>query len=46
VGTFGLDVKMQPDAAVPEPNHYTDVAFDATYQYTPEGRAPSSSTHR
>src|SRR6195256_2090787 len=37
VGTFGLDVKMQPDASVPETDHYTDVAFDATYQYTPEG---------
>jgi len=46
VGTFGLDVKMQPDAAVPDTDHYTDVAFDATYQYTPRARAPSSSTHR
>ena len=37
VGTYGLDVKMQPDPAVPDTDHYTDVAFDATYQYTPEG---------
>jgi hypothetical protein len=37
VGTFGLDVKMQPDPAVPDTDHYTDVALDATYQYTPEG---------
>jgi len=37
VGTFGMDVKMQPDVAVPDTDHYTDVAFDATYQYTPEG---------
>src|SRR2546430_17728099 len=32
VGTFGMDVKMQPDAAVPDTDHYTDVAFDATYR--------------
>jgi len=37
VGTFGMDVKMQPDVAVPDTDHYTDVALDATYQYTPEG---------
>src|SRR5438105_2317575 len=37
VGSFGMDVKMQPDAAVPDTDHYTDVALDATYQYTPEG---------
>src|SRR5204863_7574035 len=37
VGTFGMDVKMQPDAAVPDTDHYTDVAFDATDQYAPEG---------
>jgi hypothetical protein len=37
VGTFGLDVKMQPDPTVPDTNRYTDVALDATYQYTPEG---------
>jgi len=28
---------MQPDATVPDIDHYTDVAVDATYQYTPEG---------
>src|SRR6202163_1258628 len=37
LGTFGLDVKMQPDPTVPDTNHYTDVALDATYQYTPAG---------
>jgi hypothetical protein len=37
VGTFGLDVKLQPDPTVPDTNRYTDVALDATYQYTPEG---------
>jgi hypothetical protein len=37
VGTFGLDVKLQPDPTVPDTDHYTDVAFDASYQYTPEG---------
>ena len=37
VGTFGMDVKLQPDATVPDTDHYTDVALDATYQYTPAG---------
>ena len=37
VGTFGMDVKMQPDPTVPDTDRYTDVALDATYQYTPEG---------
>ena len=37
VGTFGMDVKLQPDPAVPDTDRYTDVALDATYQYTPEG---------
>jgi hypothetical protein len=37
VGTFGMDVKLQPDPAVPDTNRYTDVALDGTYQYTPEG---------
>ncbi|MGH8306285.1 MAG: cytochrome C, partial [Steroidobacteraceae bacterium] len=35
VGTFGMDVKLQPDPTVPDTNRYTDVALDATYQYTP-----------
>jgi hypothetical protein len=37
IGTFGLDVKMQPDPTVPDTNRFTDIAFDATYQYTPDG---------
>jgi hypothetical protein len=36
VGTFGLDVKVQPDPTVPDTNRFTDIAFDATYQYTPD----------
>jgi len=36
VGTFGMDVKLQPDPTVPDTDRYTDVALDATYQYTPE----------
>lgn len=39
VGTFGLDVTMQPDPASPATNRYTDAALDATYQYTPKGPA-------
>jgi hypothetical protein len=34
VGTFGIDVKLQPDPTVPETDRYTDLGFDATYQYT------------
>jgi hypothetical protein len=37
VGMFGMDVKLQPDPTVPDTDRYTDVALDATYQYTPEG---------
>jgi hypothetical protein len=37
VGTFGLDVKLQPDPTVPDTDRYTDTALDATYQYTPGG---------
>jgi len=36
LGTYGLDVRMQPDPTVPDTNRFTDIAFDATYQYTPE----------
>jgi hypothetical protein len=36
VGTFGLDVKLQPDPTVPDTNRFTDIGVDATYQYTPE----------
>jgi len=35
-GTFGLDVEMQPDPALPAINRYTDTALDATWQYTPK----------
>ena len=42
VGTFGMDVKLQPDPTVPDTDRYTDVAFDATYQYTPTGPASIS----
>jgi hypothetical protein len=36
VGTFGLDVRLQPDPTVADADHFTDVGVDATYQYTPE----------
>ena len=36
VGTFGLDVKLQPDPTIPDTDHYTDIAIDGTYQYTPD----------
>jgi hypothetical protein len=34
IGTFGMDVKLQPDPTVPDTDRYTDVGVDATYQYT------------
>jgi hypothetical protein len=34
VGTFGIDVKLQPDPTVPDTDRYTDLGVDATYQYT------------
>lgn len=37
IGTFGLDVKLQPDPASPATNRYTDVGFDAEYQFASEG---------
>ena len=36
-GTYGLDVKLQPDPTVPDTDHFTDVALDASWQYTPDG---------
>lgn len=36
IGTFGIAVKEQPDPTVPDTNQFTDVGFDATYQYTGE----------
>jgi hypothetical protein len=37
IGTFGLDVKLQPDPTVPDTNRFTDLGFDATYQYSNGG---------
>lgn len=37
VGTFGFDVKMQPSPALPGADHFTDVGFDAVYQYSNDG---------
>jgi hypothetical protein len=34
VGAYGLNSKFQPDPSVPLQDHFNDVAFDATYQYT------------
>jgi hypothetical protein len=39
VGTFGLQARLQPDTTVPDKNRYTDVGFDATYQYTDRGQS-------
>jgi hypothetical protein len=33
IGTFGIAAKLQPDPTVPDTNRYTDLGFDATYQY-------------
>jgi hypothetical protein len=38
VGTFGLQARLQPDTTVPDLNRYTDLGFDATYQYMDSGR--------
>jgi hypothetical protein len=45
VGAFGLDARLQPDPTVPETDRYTDVAFDATYQYTPTASAGALSAN-
>jgi hypothetical protein len=37
VGTFGLNVKVRPDPSVPDTNRFTDLGFDAVYQYTDGG---------
>ena len=34
-GTFGLSAKLQPDPTVDQTDHFTDIGFDGTYQYTP-----------
>ena len=36
-GTFGLDVKLQPDLVSPATNHYTDLGLDAVYQFSNRG---------
>lgn len=33
IGTFGIEAKLQADATVPDKDRYTDIGFDATYQY-------------
>jgi hypothetical protein len=39
VGTFGLEAKLQPDTTVPDTDRYSDVGFDATYQYANESQS-------
>jgi hypothetical protein len=39
VGTFGISGRFQPDLTVPDRNRYTDLGFDAVYQYTDQGRS-------
>ena len=39
VGTFGLEAKLQPDTTVPDTDRYSDVGFDATYQYANENQS-------
>ena len=34
VGTFGMSARFQPDKTVPDQNRFTDLGFDAVYQYT------------
>lgn len=36
IGTFGIQAKLQPDTTVPDTDRYTDLGFDATYQYADE----------
>jgi hypothetical protein len=33
IGAFGIVAKLQPDTTVPDTDRYTDLGFDATYQY-------------
>jgi hypothetical protein len=37
IGTFGLRGRLQPDPAVPDEDRFTDIGFDAVYQYTGQG---------
>jgi hypothetical protein len=34
LGAFGMTARFQPDPTVPDQNRYTDLGFDAVYQYT------------
>jgi hypothetical protein len=38
VGVVGLDAKLHPDPSVSATDHYRDLGFDATYQYTDSGK--------
>ena len=37
VGTFGLRSEIQPDPTIQSTDRYTDLGFDATYQFSGEG---------
>jgi hypothetical protein len=39
VGVFGISGRFQPDPTVADQNRYTDLGFDAVYQYTDQGRS-------
>jgi len=39
IGTFGLEAKLQPDVTVPDTDRYSDLGFDATYQYANEDQS-------
>jgi hypothetical protein len=39
VGTFGISGRFQPDPTAADQNRYTDVGFDAVYQYTDQSRS-------
>jgi hypothetical protein len=39
IGTFGIQAKLQPDTTVVDTNRYTDLGFDATYQYSDGARS-------
>lgn len=38
VGAFGLNARLQPDPTVPDTDRYSDLGFDATFQYTDADR--------
>src|SRR5581483_2432262 len=39
VGAFGMTGRFQPDPTVSDQNRFTDLGFDAVYQYTDAGRS-------